>query len=152
MDNTQHITINQIGNRFYIEVFKNILILGSSSNIYIVLAIQACFITGLSLFEYKIVDNLLENNHISAIYVIRLGFMLSILLHFMNYITEPGIIPKSDGNCDEISEKTIVDISNKVDSMPRIYTQRYCKTCKIVKNKCTSHCSTCNNCVENYDQ
>ena len=48
------------------------------------------------------------------------------------------------------------DINNKRDDdnkeiKPRIFTERECRTCNIMRPSGASHCSTCDNCVLNFD-
>ncbi len=42
--------------------------------------------------------------------------------------------------------------SQKNTGIPSIFTERECKTCKIVRPPGTSHCASCDNCVMNFDQ
>lgn len=37
-------------------------------------------------------------------------------------------------------------------TIPSVFTERNCDTCNINRPKLTSHCSTCDNCIMNFDQ
>ena len=71
-----------------------------------------------------------------------------------SYITEPGIIPR---NCPEYAirenEKNEVNekISEEEKEKPRIFTERKCQTCNIIRPPGVSHCFICDNCVFNFD-
>ena len=64
----------------------------------------------------------------------------------LTYLTEPGIIPKNHPNFQG-------EIKNNEENkaIPRIYTQRKCPTCKIIRPPGASHCGECNNCVLDFD-
>ena len=36
-------------------------------------------------------------------------------------------------------------------TIPKIYTERKCKTCNIIRPPCCSHCRYCDNCVQDFD-
>ena len=66
------------------------------------------------------------------------------------YITEPGIIPRNhpdfQKNIEEMTEE-----EEKVCPTPRIFTERKCPTCNIIRPPGASHCAQCNNCVLDFD-
>ena len=67
----------------------------------------------------------------------------------LTYLTEPGIIPRNHPKFQgEISNN---EDNEKNKAIPRIYTQRKCPTCKIIRPPGTSHCGECNNCVLDFD-
>lgn len=104
------------------------------------------------------------------------GFIsIPILLYFVSltaiyhliqcFITEPGIIPRNYFNYRKENiqltntTQNTTDNSDKlgdsllpVTNMPRIYTERYCFTCNIVRPAKVSHCNVCDNCVIGFDQ
>jgi hypothetical protein len=67
----------------------------------------------------------------------------------LTYLIEPGIIPKNHPNFQGEMNKNENDEKNK--AIPRIYTQRKCPTCNIIRPPGASHCSECNNCVLDFD-
>ena len=67
----------------------------------------------------------------------------------LTYLTEPGIIPKNHPNFQGEINSNENDEKNK--AIPRIYTERQCSTCKIIRPPGCSHCSQCNNCVLDFD-
>lgn len=67
-----------------------------------------------------------------------------------NHLTTEGAI-NTLSNLKE-TEKADLYSSNHSKGVPSIYTERYCKTCNIVRPKLASHCKICNNCVLNFDQ
>jgi palmitoyltransferase ZDHHC9/14/18 len=78
-----------------------------------------------------------------------------------SFLVEPGIIPRNcpdylnkkiDNNEDVNSNK--IDINNKdknKEAIPRIFTERKCRTCKIIRPPCASHCRICDNCIMDFD-
>ena len=72
----------------------------------------------------------------------------------LSYITEPGIIPRK---CPQYPIKEIEQSEenekdeNKYEEIPRIYTERRCDTCQIMRPPGASHCFVCDNCVHEFD-
>ena len=69
--------------------------------------------------------------------------------------TEPGVILRHQ-NYDEVSSKICeAEIERreviKNQKMPRIYYQRFCRTCLIYRPPLASHCGNCDQCVKNFD-
>ena len=67
----------------------------------------------------------------------------------LTYLTEPGIIPRNHPKFQGEIKNNEDNEENK--AIPRIYTQRKCPTCKIIRPPGASHCSECNNCVLDFD-
>jgi hypothetical protein len=87
------------------------------------------------------------------IYIIMsLFIVLSEYYFFLTYITEPGIIPRNhpDFTSEEKEVKDENDDKNKQE-IQRIYTERKCKTCNIIRPQECSHCFICDNCVLELD-
>ena len=57
-------------------------------------------------------------------------------------------------NINDNNNKNDID-TNKNDrdeiTIPKIYTERKCKTCNIIRPPCCSHCRYCDNCVQDFD-
>ena len=67
---------------------------------------------------------------------------------------ENNIINKNNIEKEEIliKENTNNDKNQNMNiSVPRIFTERKCITCGIIRPPCASHCSYCDNCVLNLD-
>lgn len=79
------------------------------------------------------------------------GFALTLLIlyHLLICIcSDPGALKTGSLELTEVEQqKQEEEAKNKV----RIYTQRYCKTCKIMRPPKASHCHTCNHCVKGFD-
>ena len=56
-------------------------------------------------------------------------------------------------NNDENIKNGISSVTNEKDEnpIPKIYTERECKTCNIIRPPCCSHCRRCDNCVQDFD-
>ena len=59
-------------------------------------------------------------------------------------------------NSNQNLNRNIININNNMNNngivaKPRIFTQRECTTCHIIRPPGASHCGTCDNCVLNYD-
>ena len=93
--------------------------------------------------------------------ILHILFFLTQFYMLISFLVEPGIIPrncpdflnkKNDNNNDESSNK--IEINNEVKNkkvIPRIFTERKCSTCKIIRPPGASHCSICDNCVLDFD-
>ena len=79
-----------------------------------------------------------------SIFMFLNGFFM-----LLTYLIEPGIIPKNHPNFQGEINKNENDEKNKI--IPRIYTERKCITCNIIRPPGASHCSECNNCVLDFD-
>ena len=80
-------------------------------------------------------------------------FILSEYYMFLTYITEPGIIPRNhpDFMSEEKEENKNENNEKNQQEIPRIYTERKCQTCNIIRPPKCSHCSSCDNCVLEFD-
>ena len=93
--------------------------------------------------------------------ILHILFFLTQFYMLISFLVEPGIIPrncpdflnkKNDNNNDESSNK--IEINNEEKNkkvIPRIFTERKCSTCKIIRPPGASHCSICDNCVLDFD-
>ena len=87
-----------------------------------------------------------------SIYILipyRVFMFLNGFFMLLTYLIEPGIIPKNHPNFQGEININENDEKNKV--VPRIYTERKCNTCNIIRPPGASHCSECNNCVLDFD-
>ena len=98
------------------------------------------------------------NFYPKILYIIfHIPFLLDLIFLTLCYITEPGIIPRSCPNFSQFQkENENLEINNKNENetnkkMPRIFTERKCETCNIIRCPGSSHCSTCDNCVQGFD-
>ncbi|KAM3129167.1 hypothetical protein pb186bvf_018722 [Paramecium bursaria] len=82
----------------------------------------------------------LYDTYICNLFGIFLG-CCGIYHFFATVMTEPGILLKGDLEAP---------IEENIEG-PRYYSQRYCRTCKIIRPPKSSHCSNCQHCVEGFD-
>ena len=81
--------------------------------------------------------------------ILTIFFLLCALYNYICcFFKEPGIIPKADYKIKPKEADNIV-LNNKI---PRIFQNRYCETCHIIRPPKASHCSKCNHCVNDFDQ
>ena len=85
-----------------------------------------------------------------------ISYFLTNYYMLLSFLTEPGIIPR---DCPQFSKKNLEEKDNNdkeqnnenSEVVPKIFTERFCVTCNIVRPPGTSHCRECDNCVQNFD-
>ena len=108
-----------------------------------------------------------------------LSYFFTMLFMILSFLIEPGIIPRKkpqatkteekdkkeiikteeiDGDKKEKVEKEVEKESNQdtkeennEENIPRIFTERKCTTCNIIRPPGASHCRICDNCVQDFD-
>ena len=147
-----------------IVLFKK-YVLGTYKNIK--LLIGTCLGMAITWFGWAFSNN---NFYSMKTYIICFSsYFLTTYSMILCFLTEPGIIPKdcpkySKANSDQkkLEDKikegndkdNDINIDNKDDNnevTPRIFQERICKTCNIIRPPKTSHCRECDNCVQNFD-
>ena len=95
------------------------------------------------------------NNNFYSIktYVICfIPYFLTNYYMFLSFLTEPGIIPRE---CPQFSRKDLEQNEEQKNEnsevIPKIFRERICVTCNIIRPPGTSHCRECDNCVQNFD-
>ena len=140
--NDQNKSRNNIGNN--IILFKK-YVLGPIYGLGLLLFVAIALVVILSAVIYFLGP--FYPKYVYIIYSIIVFFME--LFMFLTYFTEPGIIPKN--HPDFQGEIKINEDDEKNGTIPRIFTQRKCPTCNIIRPPGASHCSVCNNCVLDFD-
>ena len=96
-------------------------------------------------------------------FILHICFFLTEFFMLISFLTEPGIIPrkspefmiKEEEKSEENEKKNENDINKKkeinLEATPRIFTERKCETCKILRPPGASHCRICDNCVLDFD-
>ena len=84
-----------------------------------------------------------------------ISYFITNFFMVLSFLTEPGIIPREHPKYVKTNfEEDEKEENNKEENkevIPRIFKERFCNTCKIVRPPGTSHCRVCDNCVQNYD-
>ena len=136
-----------------IVLFKR-FVLGPKNHLWLLIVIIGAVSISWYLWIYAI------GNFYSKILYIFMHILFSLTLFFMilSYLIEPGIIPR---NCPDFfkknEEKNLKQIKKNIEeknnklSTPRIFTERECRTCKIIRPSGASHCRICDNCVMDFD-
>ena len=112
-----------------------------------------CFlitIIGWSIWLYSVADYYPKKLY----YCLDVLFVITEYYLILSYITEPGIIPRKcpDFVSDDIDNSEETDkIKEENKKKPRIFTNRKCTTCNIIRPPGASHCRVCDNCVLDFD-
>ena len=138
-------------------VLFNRFVLGPKNHLCLLIFIMVAISLSWFLWIYA-----MGNFYPKILYIIlHILFFLTQFYMLISFLVEPGIIPrncpdflnkKNDNNNDESSNK--IEINNEVKNkkvIPRIFTERKCSTCKIIRPPGASHCSICDNCVLDFD-
>ena len=127
----------KIGNNIVCQCHNNKYVFGLSKSLCLMILIHLAILA--TVVGWIITNNSFYN---PVIYCIGLlTYFVCAYQMWMCFFVEPGIIPKEHkdyrANDDEIQTFTHKDNSNNVknNKTPKIYTKRYCKTCKIMKLK-----------------
>ena len=151
---------NNINEKNHGNIGKNIVlfnrfVLGPKFHLWLLFLIIISITISWFLWVYS-----MRNFYFNFIYIIiHILFCLTQFFMIISYIIEPGIIPrncpdfmnkKNENNEDENSNKIEIKQQNK-ETIPRIFTERKCETCNIIRPPGASHCRICDNCVMNFD-
>jgi hypothetical protein len=149
---------NNIGNNI---VLFNKYVLGPKDHLCLLILTMG----GISI-SYFLYLFFIDNFYPKVIYyILHILFFLTELFMLLSYIIEPGIIPrnspdyiikeditkdnKPDNDSNNIS--TVMNEQKNIDTTPRIFKERECCTCKIMRPPGASHCFVCDNCVLDFD-
>ena len=136
-----------------IVLFKK-YVLGTRKNFLLILAT----ISGMAItwFGWAITNSIYLS--FTTIIICFISYFLTNYYMVLSFLTEPGIIPRE---CPEFSKKNLeeninedINKDNKEENkeiIPKIFQERSCTTCNIIRPPGTSHCRVCNNCVQNFD-
>jgi len=119
----------------------------------ILLGVLLIVVWGIFLFPL-----LIEYNFIVSSALQFLFFYLTIYYLLKCFMTEPGIIPRNyklytkDENFKSEELNNSNSTNSESENKPRIYQERFCYTCNIIRPAKVSHCQYCDNCVIGFDQ
>ena len=155
---------NSLNRETHGNIGKNIIlfnrfVLGQKEHLYLL------FIVMLSItFSYFLYIYAIGNFYPKIIYfILHILFFLTQYFIFLSFLVEPGIIPrncpdflekKNDNNEDGDKNSNKIEVKNEVknkEAIPRIFTERKCSTCKIIRPPGASHCRICDNCIMDFD-
>lgn len=159
--------------KVYLNLFS-LIIGGARQQMLYWFLVQSYFVLPL-LYAYFFALDLIYKHEVEKFFFVVVMFIgISLALHVTCYFRDPGIIRKADqiemkGSTNDESiqldtEGTSLGIKDERNlkgddhqvimeySVPTIFSERYCRTCKIVRPKLSSHCRVCNNCVMYFDQ
>ena len=152
-----------IGNNI---VLFNRFVLGTKNELWVLILIMSSISFSWGLFIYFIGDF-----YSKYIYIfLNILFFLSQFFMLLSFLIEPGIIPRNNPDFiikeNDSNEKQNEEKNNEIENKennneikkenidiltPRIFTERICKTCKIIRPPGASHCRICDNCVLDFD-
>lgn len=149
----------KIGRNIVCKCNNNKYVFGLSNSLCLMISIHLAILA-------TVLGWIITNNYFYHPIIYCIGLLTYFICAYqmcMCFFVEPGIIPKQhkdyQANDDEIQTLTDKDNNNtsnrdiiKNNKTPKIYTKRYCKTCKIMKPSKASHCSICDNCILEFDQ
>ena len=153
---------NSLNGETHGNIGKNIIlfnrfVIGPKDHLYLLIIIIVFISFSWYLWLYA-----MGNFYSKILYnILHVLFFLTQFFMLFSFLVEPGIIPRNcpdylnkkiDNNEDVNSNK--IDINNKdknKEAIPRIFTERKCRTCKIIRPPCASHCRICDNCIMDFD-
>ena len=132
----------KIGNNLIITFLNKKYVFGNKS--YFWLVILCAFLAFIEIIAWM----LILNNFYPLIIILFIGCIafISLYNYLLIFFTEPGIIPKYYPKFN----KNVNKLKNNQE-IPKIFNERFCNTCKIMRPPKASHCRVCNNCVLNFD-
>lgn len=141
----------KIGKNMILNFFSIKKVLGPNNNLYLFLFIYFLIILELVVW-------IVTNNSFFPLYIYVITLIpafLTIYYMLLAFLTEPGIIPKYHPDYikfkeDEEEEKQQTTNDGK-NIIPKIFTNRLCVTCKILRPPAASHCRHCDNCIKVFD-
>ena len=144
----KNLSNKKIGNN--VVLFKK-YVLGTKDNILILLSTMLGM--GVTWFGWAYTNKNFYS--FQTLFICFISYFITNFFMFISFLVEPGIIPREHPKFTKKNfEKDEKEENNKDENkevIPRIFKERYCKTCNIVRPPGTSHCRVCDNCVQNYD-
>ena len=135
---------------YNVVLFKK-YVLGTKDNILILLSTMLGM--GVTWFGWAYTNKNFYS--FQTLFICFISYFITNFFMFISFLVEPGIIPREHPKFTKKNfEKDEKEENNKDENkevIPRIFKERFCKTCNIVRPPGTSHCRVCDNCVQNYD-
>ena len=141
----------KIGNNLIITFLNKKYVFGNKS--YFWLVILCAFLAFIEIIAWM----LILNNFYPLIIILFVGCIafISLYNYLLIFFTEPGIIPKYypkfNKNVNKLKNNQEIEKFENNFKIPKIFNERFCNTCKIMRPPKASHCRVCNNCVLNFD-